>query len=78
MSVDIFHGQFYYHLIFFFLKPQSLVAFVRKSWNYAGRPTLCLVIREEHFHVSKKQNPLNGKCTTYSDIFINPAKLMFS
>ncbi|XP_030831590.1 phosphorylase b kinase regulatory subunit beta [Strongylocentrotus purpuratus] len=49
LQFDLMDFYMYQDINFLVDDIKSLVAFVRKSWNYAGRPTLCLVIREEHF-----------------------------
>lgn len=49
LQFDLMDFYMYQDINFLVDDIKSLVAFVRKSWNYVGRPTLCLVIREEHF-----------------------------
>ncbi|XP_072013114.1 phosphorylase b kinase regulatory subunit beta-like [Amphiura filiformis] len=38
---------------------KGLVAFVRKSWKMSGRPTFCILIKEEHFSGSQASEMLD-------------------
>ncbi|XP_033113441.1 phosphorylase b kinase regulatory subunit beta-like [Anneissia japonica] len=38
---------------------KSQVAFVRNSWKMSGRPTFCILIREDHFRGSQKPEMLD-------------------
>ncbi|XP_071503310.1 phosphorylase b kinase regulatory subunit beta-like [Diadema antillarum] len=49
LQFDLMDFYMYQDLSFLVDDIKNLVAFVRKSWKFVGRPTVCVVIREEHF-----------------------------